>query len=75
MTGRETIAGKHAFGQCIGLEELLIGEGAFAGCPNLTVIFPKGSRAEAYCMEKGILYEGNEYGTNTGGKPRFCSGR
>ncbi|MEZ3472976.1 MAG: leucine-rich repeat domain-containing protein [Lachnospiraceae bacterium] len=58
LTGRETIAGKHAFGQCIGLEELLIGEGAFAGCPNLTVIFPKGSRAEAYCMEKGILYEG-----------------
>ena len=27
----------------------------FSGCPELTVYCPAGSRAEAYCREKGIL--------------------
>ena len=65
--------GEGAFARCPNLKKIYIPESVrrirnkesgqyhydvFEECPNLTVICPRGSRAEAYCREKGILYEG-----------------
>lgn len=33
------------------------GYDVFSGCPNLTIYCPKGSKTEAYCMEKGFRFE------------------
>ena len=55
---------RNAFKNCTALKDVTIcsifveiSNGAFDGCPNLTIHAPAGSFAEAYAKENGIPFE------------------